>query len=113
MLKPFWKKAMNEISVEELKKKIDNKEDVFILDVRQPDEHRFCHISDNLIPLNELPKRAGELDPKRETVVYCHSGSRSARAVQYLTQLGFQNVRNLRGGINEWAEKIDPTMPKY
>ena len=99
--------------VEDLKKKLDAKEDVFVLDVREPHEYKICNISGHLIPLNDLPKRIGELDKNRETVVHCRSGSRSAKAVEFLQANGFQNVKNLAGGILAWAEKIDPKMQKY
>ena len=99
--------------VEDLKKKLDAKEDVFVLDVREPHEYKICNISGHLIPLNDLPKRIGELDKNRETVVHCRSGSRSAKAVEFLQANGFKNVKNLAGGILAWAEKIDPKMQKY
>lgn len=111
--KPVNQNTVPEISVEDLKKKLDAKEDVFILDVREPHEYKICNINGHLIPLNDLPKRVGELDRDKETVVHCRSGARSARAVGFLRQAGFQNVRNLAGGILAWADRIDPKMPKY
>jgi rhodanese-related sulfurtransferase len=101
------------IHVEDLKQRLDNKEDVFILDVREPHEYQICNIGGHMIPLNDLPKRVGELDPARETVVHCRSGMRSAKAVEFLQQSGFKDVKNLAGGILAWAEKIDPKMTKY
>lgn len=101
------------IHVEDLKRRVDNKEDVFVLDVREPHEYQICNIGGYMIPLNDLPKRMGELDPKKEIVVHCRSGVRSAKAVEFLRQNGFTNVKNLAGGILAWAEKIDPTMKKY
>jgi adenylyltransferase/sulfurtransferase len=102
-----------EISVEDLKKKLDAKEDVFVLDVREPHEYKICNINGHLIPLNDLPKRVQELDRSKEIVVHCRSGARSARAVGFLRQAGFTNVTNLAGGILAWADRIDPKMPKY
>ena len=99
--------------VEELKQRLDKKEDIFILDVREAHEYQICNIGGHMIPLNDLPKRVGELDPSRETVVHCRSGVRSAKAVEFLQQSGFKNVKNLAGGILAWADKIDPTMKKY
>jgi len=99
--------------VEELKQKLDNKEDIFVLDVREPHEYQLCNIGGHLIPLNDLPRRIGELDPDREMVVHCRTGGRSGKAVEYLRQQGFTKARNLAGGILAWAEKIDPKMPKY
>jgi adenylyltransferase/sulfurtransferase len=66
-----------------------------------------------LIPLNELPRRLAELDSSREIVAHCHSGVRSARAVEYLHSVGFRHVSNLAGGILAWSERVDPQVPKY
>ena len=66
-----------------------------------------------LIPLGELVPRQQELDPDREIVVYCQHGNRSARAAAFLRHVGFTHARNLRGGILEWIDKVDPTQPKY
>jgi adenylyltransferase/sulfurtransferase len=104
---------MAEISVEELKKKLDNKEDIFILDVREPHEYQICNLNGHLIPLGDLPKRVGELDSSREIVAHCKMGGRSAKAVAFLQQAGFKKVSNLTGGITAWAERVDPKMPKY
>jgi molybdopterin/thiamine biosynthesis adenylyltransferase/rhodanese-related sulfurtransferase len=102
-----------EISVEELKKKLDNKEDIFILDVREPHEYQICNLNGYLIPLGDLPKRVAELDSSREIVAHCKMGGRSAKAVAFLQQSGFTKVHNLTGGITAWAERIDTKMPKY
>jgi adenylyltransferase/sulfurtransferase len=107
------KGKMAEISVGELKKKIDNKEDVFILDVREPHEYQICNLNGYLIPLGDLAKRVGELDSSREIVAHCKMGGRSAKAVAFLQQAGFKKVSNLTGGITAWAERVDPKMPKY
>jgi adenylyltransferase/sulfurtransferase len=101
------------ISVEELKKKLDAKSDIFILDVREPHEYQICNLNGYLVPLNDLPKRVSELDSSREIVAHCKMGGRSAKAVQFLRQAGFKKVYNLTGGITAWAEKVDPGMPKY
>ena len=101
------------ISVEDLKKKMDAKADIFILDVREPHEYQICNLSGYLIPVGDLPKRVSELDSNREIVAHCKMGGRSAKAVNFLRRSGFKNVYNLTGGITAWAEKIDPKMPKY
>ncbi|HEX2331461.1 MAG TPA: molybdopterin-synthase adenylyltransferase MoeB [Candidatus Angelobacter sp.] len=111
--KPVNQTAVPEISVEELKKKLDAKEELFILDVREPHEYQICNINGHLIPLNDLPKRYQELDPNKEMVVHCRSGARSARAVTFLRQAGFTKAKNLAGGILAWADRIDPKVPKY
>src|SRR5216684_6855160 len=101
------------ISVEELKKKLDAKADIFILDVREPHEYQICNLNGYLIPLGDLPKRVSELDSSREIVAHCKMGGRSAKAVAFLKQAGFTKVHNLTGGITAWAERIDLEMPKY
>jgi sulfur-carrier protein adenylyltransferase/sulfurtransferase len=101
------------ISVEELKKKLDAKADIFILDVREPHEYQICNLNGYLIPVGDLPKRVNELDPNREIIAHCKMGGRSAKAVNLLRRSGFKKVYNLTGGITAWAEKIDPTMPMY
>ena len=102
-----------EIQVEELKRRQDAGEDVFVLDVREPHEYQICNIGGHLIPLGDLPKRVHELDSSREIVAHCRSGARSAKAVNFLRQAGFRKVHNLAGGILAWADRVDPKMPKY
>ena len=102
-----------EMQVEELKRTLDAGEDIFVLDVREPHEYQICNIGGHLIPLGDLPKRVHELDSSREIVAHCRSGVRSAKAVDFLRQVGFRKVRNLAGGILAWADRVDPKMPKY
>ncbi|MGH9565072.1 MAG: molybdopterin-synthase adenylyltransferase MoeB [Candidatus Angelobacter sp.] len=102
-----------DISVEELKRRLDAGDDLFVLDVREPHEYQICNINGHLIPLGDLPKRVNELDPNKEIVAHCRSGARSAKAADFLRQAGFRNVHNLAGGILAWADKIDPKMAKY
>jgi adenylyltransferase/sulfurtransferase len=104
-----------QISVETLKKKLDAKEDLFVLDVREPHEVPIANIGAPLIPLGQLQQRLGELAAHKdqEIVIHCRSGARSQKAALILKNAGFQHVENLAGGILAWAEKIDPTMPKY
>jgi adenylyltransferase/sulfurtransferase len=103
----------NAITVAALKSKLDRGESVFLLDVREVREYEIANLGGHLIPLNDLPRRVHELDSSQESVVYCHSGIRSGQAVQFLKQLGFRKVKNLLGGIDAWAEAIDPDMPRY
>jgi adenylyltransferase/sulfurtransferase len=103
-----------ETTVEELKARLDQHEKVFILDVRNPEEYQICHIPGSvLIPLPELPHRFAELEKDCEMVVHCKGGMRSLKAVQLLRERGFEKLKNLKGGILAWADKIDNTMPKY
>jgi sulfur-carrier protein adenylyltransferase/sulfurtransferase len=102
-----------EMQVEELKRRLDAGDDLFVLDVREPHEYQICNINGYLIPLGDLPKRVHELDSSREIVAHCRSGVRSAKAIGFLRQAGFTKVHNLAGGILAWADKVDPKMPKY
>jgi len=106
--------AVPEIPVEALKKRLDRGDDVFVLDVREPNEFQICRIEGStLIPLGQLPARAQELDPDREIVVHCKMGGRSAKAVALLQERGFKNVHNLTGGILAWIDRVDPSQSKY
>jgi len=106
-----------ETTVEELKARIDRGAPLFILDVREPNEYQIARIpGSTLIPLGELPKRFGEVPSGRgapEVVVHCKMGGRSAKAVRQLMDHGFTNVKNLKGGILAWADRIDPSVAKY
>ena len=103
-----------EVTPEELKAKLENGEDIILIDVREPVEYEINRIEGSkLIPLSKLPEKVNELDQTREIILYCKMGGRSARAVQLLRELGFTRVKNLAGGIDAWIEKIDPTMPRY
>ena len=102
-----------EITVTELKQKMDSGEDVNVLDVREPHEYEVANIGVRLIPLGELPQRLAELDQSENFAIHCKSGARSAKAVKLLQDAGFQNVYNVKGGITAWSEEIDPSVPKY
>ncbi|MFT4691519.1 MAG: rhodanese-like domain-containing protein [Verrucomicrobiia bacterium] len=87
-----------------------------LLDVRQPEEHRFACLPDSkLIPLNELTERVAELEDWKEesVVVYCHHGIRSANAIGWLRQQGFERLQNLSGGIDGWTMEVDSKVPRY
>jgi len=105
--------SVPEIQPIELKARLDAGDDIFILDVREPHEYQICNLGGHLIPLGDLPARMNELDSSREIVAHCRSGVRSAKAVTLLRQAGFGKVKNLAGGILAWADKVDPTVPKY
>jgi sulfur-carrier protein adenylyltransferase/sulfurtransferase len=103
-----------EITVQELKGKLDRGDDVYVLDVREPNEYQICRIEGStLIPLGELASRTAELDRNREMVVHCKMGGRSAKAVALLQERGFTRARNLKGGILEWIDRVDPSQSKY
>ncbi len=104
----------DDISVEQLKKMRDAKEDFILVDVRNPDEFEICTIEGSVkLPLPDLPQRYRELPKDKLIVVHCKSGGRSARAVNFLKQQGYTKVKNVAGGINAWAERIDPNVPQY
>ncbi len=85
-----------------------------LLDVREPWEHEKCQIEGStLLPMSRIAAALNELDPEQETVVICHHGVRSYRVAQWLEQMGFRNIINLYGGINAWAQQVDPSMTRY
>src|SRR6202171_4090287 len=102
-----------ELTPREVKSRLDRKDDLFILDVREPHEYQICNINGHLIPLGELPRRVHELDSSREIVVHCRSGKRSAEAAEFLQKAGFRKIWNLKGGILAWSDEVDPSIPKY
>ena len=99
---------------EELKKRLASGEPVQVVDVREPEEYAICHLADAiLIPMDELEDRLQELKTDTPVVLYCHRGVRSAHAAMWLQNQGFQNVLGLEGGIDAWAEQIDPSVERY
>jgi sulfur-carrier protein adenylyltransferase/sulfurtransferase len=107
------KNGIPQITVTELKRRIDSGEDFLILDVREPFEYQIANIGGKLIPQNDVPQRLGEIDRDRPVVVHCKSGGRSQRIAEYLKQSGYNDVANVSGGILAWAAQVDPTVPKY
>jgi adenylyltransferase/sulfurtransferase len=107
------KNGIPQISVKELKRRIDAGEDVYLLDVREPYEYKIAQIGGKLIPQNEVPQRLAEIDRDREVIVHCRSGVRSQRIAEFLKQAGYPRVVNLAGGILAWADEIDPKVQKY
>ena len=106
--------AIDEISVKELKGRLDRKENFVLLDVREPSEFDICRIpGSKLIPLGDLDKRANELNRESEILVHCKSGGRSRKAVKLLQEAGFNRLKNVTGGIAAWADEVDPSVPKY
>jgi adenylyltransferase/sulfurtransferase len=106
--------AEGDIDPVEVKAKIDRGDPFVLIDVREPHEYQICRIPNaKLIPLGDLPKRVNDLDSADEIVAHCKSGVRSAKAVEFLKQAGFKKVRNMKGGILAWSDKVDPSVPKY
>lgn len=107
-----------EIDAVEVKKMLDDGRDFKLIDVREPSEYQICKInSATLIPLGEIeakdPSKLNGLKQNDEIVLHCKAGVRSLKAVNALIDMGFSNVRSMRGGILEWSEKVDPSVPKY
>ena len=106
---------MEEMTATELKQRVDNGHDIQIVDVREDHEDAVASIPNSKhIPLAHVLSRMDEIDPNRETVVYCKMGGRSARAIDALQRSGFQGkLVNLKGGIIGWSNEVDPSVPKY
>jgi sulfur-carrier protein adenylyltransferase/sulfurtransferase len=106
---------MEEITATQLKERLDNGDDIQIIDVREDSEVAIASIPNaKHIPLAQVLSRMNEIDPNRETVVHCKMGGRSARAIDALQRSGFTGkLINLRGGITGWSNEVDPNVPKY
>jgi sulfur-carrier protein adenylyltransferase/sulfurtransferase len=105
----------SEITATELKQRLDNGDDIQIIDVREADEVAIGRIPNSVhIPLAQVVNRMGEIDAGRETVMHCKMGGRSARAIEALKRSGFTGkLMNLKGGIIAWSNEVDPSVPKY
>ena len=103
-----------EIEPEDLKSLLDQSAPITLVDVREPGEYEICRLpGSKLIPRNSLAERLGELSTSEDVVVYCKVGGRSADAVKFLQTMGFTKVRTLKGGLDAWAQRVDPSMPTY
>ena len=111
---PATASSATEISSLELKARLDRGDKLTIVDVREPNEFQINRIpGSTLIPLGEVPRRYAELNKSDTLVMQCKSGARSAKAADFLRSVGFKSVLNLKGGILDWIDKVDPTQPKY
>ncbi len=106
---------MPAITATELKQRLDNGEDVQIVDVREANEVAIGRIPNSIhIPLAQVLERMSEIDPSRDTVVHCKMGGRSARAIEALQRSGYPgSLSNLTGGIIAWSNEVDASVPKY
>ena len=103
-----------EITSVELKKRLDRGDALKIVDVREPNEYQINRIAGlELIPLGDVPKRYNELNRTTKSSCSARSGARSAKAADFLRSVGFKRVLNLKGGILDWIDKVDPSQPKY
>ena len=105
--------SVPEIQAEELKNRLDQGENLLLLDVRDEYEYEISNIGGHLIPLPELSKRLNELSPRQEIVTLCKMGPRGVKAVELLQKQGFKRVSNLRGGIHAWSDRVDRSVRKY
>jgi adenylyltransferase/sulfurtransferase len=104
-------KGMKEVTVEELKALLDKKADIQLIDVREPHEFDTCNLGGELIPMAEVPFNVDKISKDKQVVVHCRSGGRSGNIIQWLEKNhGFTNLYNLKGGILDWAKKVDPSM---
>jgi rhodanese-related sulfurtransferase len=105
---------MKEVTVHELKKMLDDKEDFQLIDVREKREHEYCNIGGTLIPMGQILQNTDRIEKEKKVVIYCRSGNRSANVVRALEQhFNLANLYNLKGGILDWSDEIDSTVPKY
>ena len=104
---------MREISVKELKAKLDSGEDIQVIDVREVNEYAYCNIGADLLPMGQIMMNLDKVSKDKDVVIHCKSGGRSGAIVNALMARGFSNVINLRGGILAWAEEVDPSIPTY
>jgi rhodanese-related sulfurtransferase len=107
-------RADYEIAPEALRERLAGPDPPLLLDVRRPDEVAICSLEGAVhLPMDELQDRMSELDPTKETVVYCHHGVRSLSVTVFLRNQGFKNVSSLSGGIDRWSALVDPSVPRY
>jgi rhodanese-related sulfurtransferase len=107
-------RADYEIAPEALQDKLAGPNPPVLLDVRRPDEVAICALAGAVhLPMDELQDRLAELNPEKETVVYCHHGVRSLSVTIFLRNQGFRNVSSLSGGIDRWSALVDPSVPRY
>lgn len=105
---------MNGITPQELKARLDRRDPVVLLDVRQDWTTKLCRLENAVhMPIEEIESRTEELNPEDEIGVYCHVGQRRAAVAEYLTQLGFKNAKTLLGGLDYWTQTMDPAMRRY
>jgi adenylyltransferase/sulfurtransferase len=105
---------MKSINVQELKSMIDKKEDFKLIDVREQHEYDFANLGAELIPVSQVANNIDKFPKDKKVVVHCRSGARSGQVILYLeSNLGYDNLYNLEGGILAWSDQIDSSIPKY
>ena len=105
---------MRHFNPKQLKQHLDGGAEPMLLDVREPWEFDYCHIEGSeLVPMGQIQTMIEELDPEEQTVVICHHGIRSRQVAYYLEHMGFTDVINLDGGVEQWAQDVEPSMKRY
>ena len=105
-----------EIDCRSVREKLVAGAELLLLDCREPKEYELVHLSDaTLLPLNEIDARIDELEPHRaqEIIVYCHLGMRSLQVATWMREQGFSQAKSMIGGIEQWAQEIDPSLARY
>jgi rhodanese-related sulfurtransferase len=102
---------MKEITVQELKKKIESKEDFQLIDVREEHEYEMCNINGELMPMGSILQQTDAISKTKPVIIHCRSGARSGAIINQLeSKFGFTNLYNLKGGILAYANEIDPSL---
>lgn len=112
----FAMKSVEEISARDAARRVADMPggECILLDVREDDELKICRIAEAAhIPMGDIPRRMGELDRRKEIIVFCHHGVRSYNVASFLKQQGFANVKSMAGGIEAWSVNVDPSVPRY
>ncbi len=105
---------ITQITATELQEKVQDSDDLFLLDVREPFEFEYGNISGSvLIPMNQIQQKLAELPADREIVVICHHGVRSQMVAEFLEHSGFTQIYNLSGGIDAWSQEVDSRVSRY
>ncbi|MBL0032292.1 MAG: rhodanese-like domain-containing protein [Bacteroidetes bacterium] len=104
---------MKEITVQELKQKLDNSEDFQLIDVREQFEYEICNLDGELIPMGIILNETEKISKDKTVIIHCKSGGRSGAIVNELEKIGFTNLYNLKGGILAYAREIDPSLTSY
>lgn len=104
---------IQQITPQQLKARLDAGDDLFLLDVREPNEREICNIGGELIPKDTVVHNLDRLPRGKEIVVYCRSGGRSQWVAEQLKVHGFERLSNLAGGMLRWSDDVDPSVRKY
>lgn len=106
---------MRQFTPRQLKEYLDSTEPKpLLLDVREQWEYDICHITNSqLLPMGQIPQKMSTLNKSQEIVVICHHGIRSRQVGYYLAHYGFTNLINLEGGVEAWAQEVEPSMQRY